>query len=106
MNLNFVRVTLANFRRYHFLDQYLKALTWHHLCVTYGQGVTVSYLDGVEQQSHQGHPGEPIRGTHVKVGAWDADSSYSGQLSQVSSGVMQGEGVFSFTLAHKTDGLQ
>ncbi|KAG0726719.1 Gamma-aminobutyric acid receptor subunit rho-3 [Chionoecetes opilio] len=83
VNLNYIRVTLANFRRYHFLKSRLRALTWHHLCLTYGEGVTVSYLDGAEQDRHLYELGQNITGNHAKVGAWDAASSYSGQLAQV-----------------------
>ncbi|XP_071540667.1 uncharacterized protein [Panulirus ornatus] len=83
VNLDYIRVTLAKFRRYYFLKHRLRALTWHHLCVTYGGGVTVSYLDGWKQDQHNYHLGEPITGTHIKIGAWDADKSFSGQLSQV-----------------------
>ncbi|XP_063873882.1 uncharacterized protein LOC135107681 isoform X1 [Scylla paramamosain] len=83
VNLNYIRVTLANFRRYHFLKNRLRALTWHHLCVTYGEGVTVSYLDGAEQDRHPYELNQNITGNHAKVGAWDKASSYSGQLSQV-----------------------
>lgn len=86
VNLNYIRVTLANFRRYHFLKNRLRALTWHHLCVTYGEGVTVSYLDGAEQDRHPYELGQNITGNHAKVGAWDKASSYSGQLSQVRDG--------------------
>ncbi|XP_071540676.1 uncharacterized protein [Panulirus ornatus] len=83
VSLKNIRVMLSKFRRYYFLKQQLRALTWHHLCVTYGEGVTVSYLDGEEQDRHLGHLGEPITGTDIKIGAWNADNSFSGQLSQV-----------------------
>ncbi|XP_045624930.1 uncharacterized protein [Procambarus clarkii] len=83
VNLNYIRVTLSKFRRYYFLKHRLRALTWHHLCVTHGNGVTVTYLDGTVQDSHNYQLGEPITGTQIKIGAWNADHSFSGQLSQV-----------------------
>ncbi|XP_066940763.1 LOW QUALITY PROTEIN: uncharacterized protein [Macrobrachium rosenbergii] len=83
INLNYIRVTLGKFRRYHFLKERLRALTWHHLCVTFGNGVMISYLDGEEQDRHNGNLSDVITGTQLKVGSWDADKSYSGQLTQV-----------------------
>ncbi|XP_069159991.1 LOW QUALITY PROTEIN: uncharacterized protein [Procambarus clarkii] len=83
VNLNYIRVTLSKLRRYHFLRQQLRALTWHHVCVTYGHGVTISYLDGIEQDRQHGFLGEPVIATHIKIGSWDAGNNYSGQLSQV-----------------------
>ncbi|KAK4329565.1 hypothetical protein Pmani_000087 [Petrolisthes manimaculis] len=84
VNLNYIRVTLSHFRRYHFLKNRLRALTWHHLCVTYNNDVTVSYLDGIEQDRHIPQLGEKITGNQIKIGAWDDNNSFSGQLSQAS----------------------
>ncbi|KAK8744856.1 hypothetical protein OTU49_000653 [Cherax quadricarinatus] len=83
VNLNYIRVTLSKFRRYYFLTHRLRALTWHHLCITHGNGVTVSYLDGVQQDYHNYLLSEPITGTHIKIGSWNVDHSFSGQLAQV-----------------------
>ncbi|KAG7175156.1 Glycine receptor subunit beta-like 2 [Homarus americanus] len=83
VNLNYIRVTLLKFRRYYFLKTRLRALTWHHLCVTYGDGVAVSYLDGQEHDHHEFVLREPITGNKIKIGAWNVYHSFSGQLSQL-----------------------
>ncbi|XP_037783103.1 uncharacterized protein LOC119579386 [Penaeus monodon] len=83
VNLDYIRVTLVKFRRFHFLKHRLRALTWHHICVTYNDGLMISYLDGEEQDRQTGNLSDVITGNVLKVGSWDKENSFSGQLTQV-----------------------
>lgn len=83
MNLDNIRVTLVKFRRFHFLKHRLRALTWHHICVTYNDGLMISYLDGEEQDRQIGNLSDVITGNVLKAGSWDKANSFSGQLTQV-----------------------
>uniref|UniRef100_A0A6A7G781 Glycine receptor subunit beta-like n=1 Tax=Hirondellea gigas TaxID=1518452 RepID=A0A6A7G781_9CRUS len=78
-----IRVSIGGLRRYHKLRSKLRALTWHHLCVTYASKSTFTYVDGLVQDLHKGELRMPIRGTKLKIGAGDAESNFHGQLTQV-----------------------
>lgn len=83
VNLRYFRVRLGIFRRLFFIGRPLRALTWYHVCVTYSQDTLRFYLNGDLQGSQAGGPEYPVGGTRLKVGAWDAVRSFSGEITEV-----------------------
>ncbi|XP_069980101.1 uncharacterized protein [Penaeus vannamei] len=71
------------FRRLFFLGRPLRALTWYHVCITYSEDTLEFYLNGDLQGSQAGRPEYPVGGTRLKVGAWDAVRSFSGEITEV-----------------------
>lgn len=84
-NINHIRVHVGEFRRYHFFrnNKRLESLTWHHVCLTYQNGTMTSYLDGKLQDSHNSGSLDPITPTSLKIGAYDKEQSYSGNITQI-----------------------
>lgn len=84
-NINHIRVNVGEFHRYHFFrnNKRLESLTWHHICITYQNGTMASYLDGLLQDIYNVGPLDPILPTSLKIGAYDKEQSYSGNITQV-----------------------
>ncbi|ROT75087.1 hypothetical protein C7M84_006373 [Penaeus vannamei] len=83
LNLRYFRVRMGIFRRLFFLGRPLRALTWYHVCITYSEDTLEFYLNGDLQGSQAGRPEYPVGGTRLKVGAWDAVRSFSGEITEV-----------------------
>ncbi|XP_037783903.1 uncharacterized protein LOC119580071 [Penaeus monodon] len=83
LDLHYLRVRMGIFRQFFFMPRPLRALTWYHVCIIYSQDTLELYLNGDLQGSHPGRPEIPLEGTRLKVGAWDAVRSFSGEITEV-----------------------
>lgn len=88
MDVRRIRVSVGGLRRYHHLDINMRALTWHHLCVTLqtsanSSSLVTTFMDGERQDEHFGELSDAVTGTILKIGAGDAENNFHGQITQV-----------------------
>ncbi|KAA0183335.1 hypothetical protein HAZT_HAZT004416 [Hyalella azteca] len=83
LSLSRLRVSIGGTRKYFFLREELRALTWHHLCSTYNDDnrTATIVLDGSIQQSEV-VDAAPVSGRILKIGAVDKNKNFYGHVTQ------------------------